>query len=89
MTYIYAGEKDFGLEMARKHWANFFLAHRHPWDMANIVRGDTGKRLFGTDYYQDMMLWALPAALHGQDLRASVGEGGLIDRILAAGHDGA
>lgn len=32
-----------------------------------------------------MMLWAVPAALYGQDLKASLGAGGLIDRILAAG----
>jgi uncharacterized protein (DUF608 family) len=85
MTYIYAGEKDFGVELARKHWANFFLKQRHPWDLANIVRGDTGKRLFGTDYYQDMMLWALPAAIEGQDIRQSNAPGGLIDRVIKAG----
>ena len=85
MTYIYAGCKEFGIEMARKHWANFFLKHRHPWDLANIVRGDTGKRLFGTDYYQDMMLWALPAAIAGQDIKTSCLCDGFIDRVIQAG----
>jgi hypothetical protein len=41
--------------------------------------------VFGTDYYQNMMLWALPAAIAGQDLSASCASGGLIDRVLEAG----
>ena len=38
------------------------------------MRGDadTGERTDGNDYYQDMMLWALPAALAGKDLRSEI-----------------
>jgi uncharacterized protein (DUF608 family) len=85
MTYIYAGEREFGLELARRHWANLVLRQRHPWDLPNIVRGDTGARVFGTDYYQNMMLWAMPAALAGQDLKDSCAPGTLVDRIIKAG----
>jgi len=28
---------------------------------------DTGERTYGNDYYQDMMLWSLTAALDGDD----------------------
>lgn len=60
MTQVYAGERYFGLELARMQG--------YIWDMPNIMRGDvdTGERVLGNDYNQDMMLWALPAALAGQ-----------------------
>ena len=60
MTYIYAGENEFGLDPARRFWANLALRQRHPWDLPNNVCGDTGARVDGTDYYQGMMLWAMP-----------------------------
>ena len=85
MTYIYAGQKEFGLELVRRHWENLVCRQRHPWDMPNLVRGDTGERTFGTDYYQDMMLWALPAALEGKDLKAACAEGSLVDRVIRGG----
>jgi uncharacterized protein (DUF608 family) len=85
MTYIYAGEREFGLEIARKHWENLCLKQGHAWDLPNMVRGDTGERVFGTDYYQNMMLWALPAAVNGEDLKTSCQPGGLITRMIEAG----
>ena len=85
MTYIYAGEREYGLDLARRHWENLVTRQRHPWDLPNIVRGDTGTRVFGTDYYQNMMLWALPAALAGQDLKGLCSPGGLAGRICRAG----
>jgi len=85
MTYIYAGERAFGLDLARRHWENLVLRQGHPWDLPNIVRGDTGTRVFGTDYYQNMMLWAMPAALSGSDLAASCGPDSLVGRIMDAG----
>ena len=85
MTYMYAGKEAFGLDLARRHWENLVIRQRHPWDLPNIVRGDTGKRVFGTDYYQNMMLWAMPAVIRGQDISESVTSGGLIDRVIEAG----
>ena len=84
MTYLYAGQKEFGLDLIRKHWENLVCRQGHPWDFPNMVRGDTGQRLFGTDYYQVMMLWALPAAMAGQDLAGPTRDGGLVDRVLKA-----
>jgi uncharacterized protein (DUF608 family) len=85
MTYIQSGEVEFGLELARKHWETMCLQHGHIWDLPNLVSGDDGRRLFGTDYYQLMMLWALPAVLEGEDLAGFCAPGGLVQRILAAG----
>jgi len=86
MTYIYKGQKDFGLELARKVWHNIVCLQGYTWDMPNIMRGDvdTGERSYGNDYYQDMMLWSLPAALEGKDFGAPARKGGLVRRIIQA-----
>ncbi|HQO33539.1 MAG TPA: GH116 family glycosyl hydrolase [bacterium] len=86
MTYMYNGQEDYGLELARKVWHNLFCLQGYTWDMPNIMRGDvdTGERTFGNDYYQDMMIWALPAALERQDLSGPCKPGGLVDRVIRA-----
>ena len=86
MTYMYAGEREFGLELARRCWENIVCRQRYTWDMPNIMRGDadTGESVYGHDYYQDMMLWSLPAALDGKDLAAPAQPGGLVDRVVKA-----
>jgi hypothetical protein len=45
---------------------------------------DTGERTFGNDYYQDMMLWSMPAAVEGKDFGSPAKPGGLADRIIRA-----
>ncbi len=89
MTYLYAGQREFGLELARRCWEAIACTHRYTWDMPNYARGDldTGERGFGNDYYQLMMLWALPAALAGQDIAGPCQPGGLVQRIVAAGRE--
>ncbi len=90
MTYMYRGNVDLGLELARKTWHNIVCNRGYTWDMPNIIRGDvdTGERTFGNDYYQDMMLWSLPAAVMGQDFGAPVKQGGLVDRVIRAARTG-
>ena len=87
MTYMYHGQREFGLEIAHRCWENITCTQRLTWDSPNLFRGDmdTGERNFGSDYYQNMMLWSLPAALAGQDLRGPCESGGLVARLLAAG----
>jgi uncharacterized protein (DUF608 family) len=86
MTFMYEGQKEFGLELARKVWHNLVCLQGYTWDMPNIMRGDvdTGERTFGNDYYQDMMLWSLPAAIAGADFGAPAKPGGLVCRVLQA-----
>jgi uncharacterized protein (DUF608 family) len=86
MTFMYAGETGYGLELARKVWHNIVCRHGYAWDMPNIMRGDedTGERTFGNDYYQDMMLWSLPAAINREDFGGPARAGGLVDRIIRA-----
>ena len=85
MTYIQSGQKAEGLDLARRHWENLVCRQRHPWDLPNSVLGDTGERAIGTDYYQAMMLWALPAVLEGADLARAGAPDSLVDRIIKAG----
>jgi hypothetical protein len=86
MTYMYRGDRDFGLELAAKAWRNLICVQGYTWDMPNIMRGDqdTGERTFGNDYYQDMILWSMPAALEAKDVSDPCKPGGLVSRILDA-----
>jgi uncharacterized protein (DUF608 family) len=87
-TYLYEGDREFGLELARRCIANLSLNVLSPWNQPNIIRGDTGERLFGSHYVQNMMLWAVPAALEGKDIAGFCAPGGLVDRALRAAADG-
>jgi hypothetical protein len=82
MNYLYAGQREFGLAFIQRAMEEMICVQRHPWDLPNMILGDTGRRHFGTDSYQNMMLWAAPAALAGQDIRASCASGSLIARVI-------
>jgi hypothetical protein len=83
---MYYGERDFGLDLAQKAWHNIVCRQGYTWDMPNIMRGDvdTGERTFGNDYYQDMMLWSLPAALAGETVDGPCKPGRLVGRVIRA-----
>ncbi len=83
-TYMYEGERDFGMELARRLVRNLTINTGSLWNQPNLVRGDTGDRLFGSHYDQNMMLWAVPAAWQGKDLAAFCAPGGLVHRMLRA-----
>jgi uncharacterized protein (DUF608 family) len=84
MNFIYAGEKTYGMQLAQKYWKNLILKQRYAWDLPLFVHGITGKRTWGTDYYQNMMLWALPVAISDGDIASFSSARGLIDRIIQA-----
>lgn len=84
MTYLYNGQSETGMEMIQRCLENMVLRQGKGWDMCNQVRADTGEPTFGTDYYQMMIIWALPSAIDGQDIKAACAKGGLVDRVLTA-----
>jgi uncharacterized protein (DUF608 family) len=84
MTYMYEGEVEYGLELCRRCWENIVLRNGMCWDQPNIVRGDTGEKVYGGDYYQNLMLWSLPAAIEGKGLASPCGAEGLVGRIIRA-----
>ena len=87
-TYLYEGDREFGLELARRCLTALTITTLSPWNQPNILRGDTGERLFGSHYVQNMMLWAVPAALEGKDISGFCSSGGLVDRMLKAAKSG-
>ncbi len=89
MTYMYAGQVEYGLEIARKIMFNMICRQGWAWDMPILYHGETGAGIWGNDYSQMMMVWNLPAAIKGQDLSGPCKQGGLVDRILRASRQGA
>ena len=81
--------RSFGVSLLKRSLDNQVLKWGYGWDAPNIYRGDadTGERSYGADYYQDMMLWAVPAALAGQDITGPMQAGGLVHNILSADAD--
>ena len=84
MNFIQDGRREFGLEFLRKAFQVVAIDHAHLFDLPNIIDGITGERTFGTDYYQNMMLWSVPVTLQG-GLDTVLDEGGFVNRILEAG----
>ena len=82
MTYMYRGWRELGLEISRRNMDNIIRVQGLGWDMPNLIRCDDGRRTYGADYYQNMVLWGLPAALANQDLSGPCQPGGLVSRIL-------
>ena len=58
------------------------------WDSPIVICCNTGKILYGNDYYQNMMLWTLPVAIMGGNLANLCHQGGLVDRLLQAARKG-
>lgn len=83
--YMYKGASDLGLELVRRCMHNVVIRLRKTWDIPVHLRPDTGEVTYGADYYQNLVLWSLPAALEGKDIAAFCASGGLIDRMLRAG----
>ncbi len=84
MTYAYNGQKELGLELTRRAMNNVVCQQGTTWYMPCIILGDSGKASAGSDYYQAMMLWSLPAAVEGKSLEAPCRPGGLVERMLKA-----
>ena len=84
MLYVYCGQAELGLDLARRTTQE--VARRGwLWDWPVVLDGSFGPRV-GFDYYQNLVLWSLPAALAGGDLSAPAQAGGLVDRMLRAGN---
>lgn len=84
MTYMYAGDVEFGIEQARRCMANL-VQKGYTWNQPCIIQAATGRRISGYDYYQNLMLWSIPAALARRDLSGPCRKGGLVDRVITAG----
>lgn len=84
LMYIYAGQKEFGLEIIRRACHNNICRQGMSWYGENSFDSVTGKWRSGTEYTIRMFLWGVIAALQGKDLAGPAQPGGLIARILTA-----
>jgi len=89
--YMYRGQGEFGLELARRP-VQEMIRRGYIYDWAVVLDGDMGDELpaprIGFDYYQNLMLWCLPAAIAGQDLSGPAAPEGLVHRMIKAGRNG-
>jgi uncharacterized protein (DUF608 family) len=84
MTYMYNGQQAFGEDVIRRTLDYVVVRNGYTWDFPLVWEVDSGHRIYGSDYYQNMMLWSVPAAMAGQDLSGPCKPGGLVERILKA-----
>jgi uncharacterized protein (DUF608 family) len=82
-TMAYAGHRSTALQIAEGLLNAIVLRDRREWDMPNILDA-AGNAVHGTDFYQMMILWALPLALNNQSIHEACFQGELIDQILRA-----
>ena len=83
MLYLYNGEIVAGLDLARRT-VEEIVRRGWMWDWPVVLDGNECPRI-GMDYYQNMMLWSLPAVIVGGDIKTPCMPGGLVDRVIQAG----
>jgi uncharacterized protein (DUF608 family) len=62
--FIAAGDRQTGLAIAERCWANL-TRNGLTWDQPNLLDASTGQPIYGNDYYQNLIVWTLPATLAG------------------------
>ena len=68
MNFIYHGQRETGLEIAKRIYEAVALTSRSPWKQHCLIDADTGLPVWGEDYYSDMVIWALPMACYNQNI---------------------
>ena len=84
LTYMYAGQRDLGLEIMRRGFHNTVCRQGLSWYGENSFDGVTGKHHSGAEYIIRMLLWVAVAAMDGKDVTAPSQPGKLVDRVLKA-----
>jgi hypothetical protein len=82
MTMIYGNRPQTGLEALRRMWRATTLLHRTPWNQYCVIRSSDGGPVWGSDYYSNMALWAVPVTLLAGDLGKFAAGDPLLKRIL-------
>jgi hypothetical protein len=77
------GQPQQGLELVRSTWEQIVIRNAMAWDQPCMLTPD-GEVGFGIEYYHNTMLWVLPMAVLGEDLKSTAGVGGFVYRIIRA-----
>ncbi len=83
MNFIYHGQAETGLEIARRIYEAVALTSRTPWKQHCLIDADSGLPVWGEDYYSDMAIWALPMALRQQSI-AEFARGDFLRQLIAS-----
>jgi uncharacterized protein (DUF608 family) len=83
MTFMYEGQRDTGLEIARRLYEVMAVKTRSPWNQRCLLNGKTGLPLWGDDYYSNLLMCALPMALNGETV-GQYARSGLVKNMLDA-----
>jgi hypothetical protein len=81
---MYEGRMEAGLELAKRLAHSLAIASLSPWNQHCLISSADGTPVWGSDYYSDMAVWAVPMALSGQGVASFAASGGLLDRIICA-----
>ena len=73
MSFIYHGQRETGLEIARRLYEAVALTRRSPWKQYCMIDADTGLPVWGEDYYSNMVIWALPMTCTNQNITEFAG----------------
>jgi uncharacterized protein (DUF608 family) len=68
MMYMQDGDKEFGLELARRCMKEIICKQGKSFNLPNLIRGDHTESTFGNDYYQMLIIWGIPSALEGKSI---------------------
>ena len=86
MNFIYHGQAETGLEIAKRIYEAVALTSRTPWKQHCLIDADSGLPVWGEDYYSNMVIWALPMACANQSI-AEFARGELVrDLMPTQGH---
>ena len=66
MTFIYLGEKNLGMEIAKRIYEAVAFKYSC-WNQHCLINAKDGSPVWGSDYYSNMVIWALPVVLLQQN----------------------
>jgi uncharacterized protein (DUF608 family) len=77
-TLLYEGRREEGLPLAEAVMRNLVIDQQRGWNLPNQVNPENGKPVFGTDFYQMLMLWTIPLALQRRSIEQTCHTDGFI-----------
>ena len=83
MNMIQNGDPERGLEIVYRVWRRMVMDLSMTWAMPGGLTPE-GDFLWGHEYWQNTMLWALPLVVLGETMRATAAPGGFAHRIIQA-----
>jgi hypothetical protein len=82
MTLIDGGHARTGMDVLRRMWHAMTILHQTPWNQYCVIRSSDGGPVWGSDYYSNLVLWAVPVTLLAGDVGTFASDDPLIARIL-------